>query len=104
MVKLLVAVMLVESSGGLIGDKGKSWGPMQIQMCVVKDVNRHYHTRFTAVDRLDIVKSRQMFILYTNMYGAKTNEERARMWNGGPKGHKHNCTLKYWTRVVRRMH
>jgi hypothetical protein len=107
---LFVAIVSVESSGGkhLIGDQGRSVGPAQIQEIVVRDVNRIAGTHYTASDRFDFAKSREMFRIYTDHYGKKygvpvTDEVRARIWNGGPNGPNKASTEKYWAKVKSRL-
>lgn len=29
----------------------------------------------------------------------KSDEEKARKWNGGPSGHRNKATIKYWEKV-----
>ena len=100
--------MLVESGGDVdaIGDGGDAVGCLQIHMCVIVDVNRVYGTNFTSQDRYDKFKSFTIAELYLTHYASvkrlghePTLEEYARMWNGGPNGHKKDSTIKYWQKV-----
>ena len=51
-------------------------------------VHRRYMTRYCTERRL----------------GRKpTDQDRARMWNGGPNGHRKSATLKYWDKVEKAM-
>jgi len=107
MIALFVAIAIVESGGNpnAVGDNGLAVGIVQIQPCVVADCNewlrRHKHkTRFTLKDRRSITKSYQMFVIYLNRWASgKSQEHKARCWNGGPKGHTKKATLSYWRRV-----
>jgi hypothetical protein len=40
---------------------------------------------------------------YWERYGARTDEHRARVWNGGPKGMKKAATVAYWNKVRREL-
>jgi hypothetical protein len=102
---LIAAISAVESSGNpdAIGDHGQAVGLLQIRMCVVQDVNRHYVMRFTAMDRFSPEKSKAIFRLYCQMYGCKTAEDRARTWNGGPTGPLKRRTAAYWKKVQKYM-
>ena len=41
--------------------------------------------------------------LYWKRYGAVTNEQKARMHNGGPRGMQKDATLEYWQKVQEAM-
>jgi hypothetical protein len=43
--------------------------------------------------------SERVMLAYWKRYGATTDEQRARMHHGGPKGHLKSSTLDYWERV-----
>jgi len=111
--KLLTALIAVESSGNdrAIGDNGKSHGCLQIGKAVVMDVNQRRRGKRLPEykwpsDCYDREKSKTICREYLAIYctpkrlGHKpTLEDAARMWNGGPNGHKKTATLKYWTKV-----
>lgn len=111
--KLIPLLLLVESSGDLHappGDGGKSWGCMQIQACVVDDVNRVYSLTYKHRDVKDPHKAVEICRLYLLHYGgvyrsqtgrAPTMEVFARIYNGGPDGWRERATLKYWKKVKR---
>ena len=110
---LIAAIITVESGGdcGAVGDNGASVGPMQIQMCVVKDVNEYLRAPvFGSDDRRDLEASKYMFGVYMNRYATKkrlgrepTAEDVSRIWNGGPNGYKKEATVKYWNKVEKEM-
>jgi soluble lytic murein transglycosylase-like protein len=103
---LLDAIKQVESSGNAkaIGDGGKAVGAYQIHAAVITNVNRKYGTKYTLKDRTDPHKSRQICKLYLTMYGKGLSQiELARVWNGGPKGHKKTATLGYAKKIERAM-
>lgn len=71
---------------------------------VIDDVNDHYGTSYTAADRSDLAKARELYRLYLQRYGRAfynrhgrnpTDEEYWRMWNGGPKWYSNPKTLAY---------
>ena len=79
---------------------------MQIWKSVVDDVNKYSKVKYTYADRYDKVKSYEMFKLYIGHYATEkrlgrkpTNEDMARIWNGGPNGYKKTSTIKYWNKV-----
>tara|TARA_R110000796_G_scaffold97782_3_gene205024 strand:- start:769 stop:1305 length:537 start_codon:yes stop_codon:yes gene_type:complete len=79
-------------------------GCLQIRKCMVDDVNRilqkqKLSQRFTYDDRWNRYKSLQMFEVYCEYYNLNTNEERARSWNGGPRGMNNPSTVQYWGKV-----
>jgi len=86
------------------GDGGASWGILQIQLNVIKDVNRKYGTNYIHRDAFDITCAEEIFELYTRMWTehleekqgrAATDEDIVRIWNGGPQGWRRASTLKY---------
>lgn len=107
------SVAMVESSlrSDAVGDHGEAVGLMQIHPQVIEDVNRRFlprgHAPFKVADRLDPKKSMEIFDLYTAGWiglkglpdGMSMAEAKARTWNGGPNGPKHDATLAYWNRV-----
>lgn len=111
---LIKALIWVESGGNdyAIGDThlaDKAYGPLQIREPVCIDVNRKYGTDHLAQDCLgnrllseDIC--RKYLGMYANPYLLRrpvTDEDRARIWNGGPNGYKKWSTQLYWWRVKR---
>ena len=97
------AIELVESGGRAkaVGDGGKAVGILQIHPVVVDDVNRILgETKYGLQDRTSVVKSREMFWVYTQHYSKDASREViARRWNGGPKGDKKEATAAYWRKV-----
>lgn len=115
--KLLTALIAVESSGNdsALGDNGNSHGCLQIGWAVVADVNKARERRgapaFTfPKDTYDRTKAKAICREYLNIYCTEkrlgrepTQEDAARMWNGGPNGHKKVATEKYWAKVQREL-
>jgi len=100
---LFDALWQVEASGELEpedGDDGKSIGPYQIQRAYWQDARMPDGT-YEDCRRKDYAE--RVMIRYWERYGAKTDEERARQHNGGPRGHKKKSTLPYWEKVKRGM-
>ncbi len=87
---LVDAIIKVESNGDLyaIGDKtlvDKAYGCMQIRKGVCTDVNKVYGTSYKPQDtlgnrELSIDLFNKYFTIYTDN---KTDEQKARAWNGG---------------------
>ena len=113
-VKILVYILILIESGGndqAIGDNGRAVGCLQIHSCVIEDVNRIYGTTYTLKDRFLRSKSLEIFAHYINYYCTKkrlgyepTAMDFARIWNGGPNGHKKTATLPYWNKVITEYH
>lgn len=101
--KLINALVKVESKGvrTATGDKGRAVGVLQIHKGVIDDVNRQLKTKYTYADRWNEAKSMEICRKYLLIYGGKnaTDEKYARIWNGGPQGHKKISTRKYWSKV-----
>ena len=110
--RLIPALIAVESGGNdrAVGDSGKAKGALQIWDVVIKDVNRVYGTRYVHDDAFDRTHAVTICKKYLAIYcterrlgRAPTLEDAARMWNGGPNGHKKSVTLPYWEKVARRL-
>ena len=108
--RLLPALSKVESNGNprAVGDSGKAYGELQIWSVVVQDVNRAHGTRYTHRDAFDPAKARDICRRYLAIYAtpkrlgrAPTMEDAARIWNGGPNGHRKSATEKYWHKVAK---
>lgn len=106
--RLLPALIAVESSGrdDAVGDNGKAYGPLQIHAILVADVNRIHGTSYRHRDAFDRDTAIEIARLYLSHYctaqrlgRTPTNEDAARMWNGGPNGHRKKATLGYWAKV-----
>ena len=105
---LINAIIKVESNDNVnaIGDNGKAVGCMQIWKVVVDDVNKVSKLKYNYNDRFNKEKSIEIFKLYINKYAiakrlgrTPTNEDMARIWNGGPNGFKKAGTKQYWLKV-----
>jgi hypothetical protein len=107
---LAAAIITVESGGNdlAIGDGGRSVGAYQISRGTVSDVNRIYGTRFSWTGMTNREHAGTVFRLYVSTYCTErrlgrtpTEQDVARVWNGGPLGHTRKSTAAYWKRVKR---
>ena len=107
--ELAKAVHQVESSGRtggkIIGDNGKAIGPLQIHFENWKDAtdfDKSIGGKYS--DCHDLKYSQLIFDAYLRRYGkGKSAEERARIWNGGPKGNEKSATKRYWKEVKKNL-
>lgn len=111
--KSLVQALIEVESGGddnAIGDlhlTQKAYGCLQIRQPVCIDVNKINGTTLKATDMLgrrDL--SIDTYNKYMAIYATEkalgrtvTDQDRARIWNGGPTGWKRSTTLSYWKKV-----
>ena len=96
------AIHQVETSGrtgGIIGDQGRSYGPLQVSRAAWQDsrVGGRYE------DVADLAVATEVLRRYLTRYApsalATGNwEVCARVWNGGPRGMS-RATLGYWRKV-----
>lgn len=109
---LVEALIQVESGGNdkAIGDLhliDKAYGCLQIRKPVCTDVNKALKTSYKAQDMLgNRSLSIQIFNAYMDLYATSkalgrpvTDQDRARIWNGGPSGWKRTSTKVYWDKV-----
>ena len=108
--RLIDALVKVESNGNprAVGDNGKALGILQIWAVVVQDVNEVSRVKYTHADAFDPAKARAICRAYLARYATAkrlgrepTDEDYARIWNGGPNGHNKPSTLKYWHKVAK---
>ena len=108
---LLAAVMMTESGGrNITGDGGRAVGPLQVHAGAVADVNRAFGTHYRHADMADREKAGAVFDRYLWLYATPkrigrpvTDEDRARIWNGGPDGWRRKATAGYWAKVKAKM-
>lgn len=98
------AVCMVESGGDPYvksGDGGRAVGIAQIHKICVDDCNRIMGKRkWSYADRQNPAKAFAMFKVYVRYYAPEGGPEQwARIWNGGPQGHKKAATRVYWSKV-----
>ena len=103
---LITALIAVESGGRdmAIGDGNRARGPLQINAAVVEDVNRYHGTHYTWIGMTNRAAARKVCELYLDKWAkGKTDQDAARIWNGGPTGPSKTATKAYWRRVERQI-
>ena len=97
--RLFNAIRQVESAGDdkAVGDGGKSVGPYQTGLAAFIDGggSRGDYPRLAY----DKNATEAVMLRYWARYGAVTDEAKARIWNGGPRGMTKTATLAYWQKV-----
>lgn len=113
--RLITALIVAESGGDdspTPGDQDKkhwAYGCLQIRQPCVDDVNRVYGTKYKSKDchgnrELSVWICQKYLEIYATekLIGRKpTDEDRARIWNGGPTGYKKSSTKAYWIDKVK---
>ena len=107
-VKLLAAMCEVESNGDCskVGKVGEL-GCYQIRECFWIDALEHDPSIGGEYeDVIDREYAERCIYAYWDRYATEkrlgrpvTDEDRARMHNGGPNGHKKTSTIKYWNKI-----
>lgn len=101
---LLAAIVAIESGGNdhARGDHGTAFGAYQASAAAIRDVNRAHGTHYTTRDMTNRAAATFVFNGYVNLYATPerlgrpvTDEDRARIWNGGPDGWRRRATLPY---------
>jgi hypothetical protein len=106
--QLLSAIARVESdcNPSAIGDAGKAIGIYQIHRAYWQDAVDHDPSIGGEYkDCFNPEYARRIVIAYMNRYAPAnaSDETFARIHNGGPSGHKKSATLKYWSKVKKKM-
>ena len=108
--KIINALIQIESAGNdnAYCVEEDAVGALQIRRTMVRDVNRilrrqKSNQRYTYEDRWNRQKSIEMFNIYCNHYNLVTPEEKARCWNGGPRGLQKLSTKRYWEKVKKQL-
>ena len=110
---LLNAICEVESGcvSTAVGDDGKAIGSYQIWECYWKDAIE-FDSSIGGVyeDCYDEKYAKKIVRAYMKRYATKkrlgrevTDEDRARIHNGGPNGWKRKSTLSYWENVKEKL-
>lgn len=83
--------------GPIFGDDGEACGPLQIHYRCWKDATEHDPSIGGQYRNCqDLAYALSIFRAYMDRYGqGKTDRQKARIWNGGPKGHLKDATLNY---------
>lgn len=106
--RLLDAIKVVESGGdcNAVGDGGRAIGPYQIHRAYWEDACQHDPSLRSGryQDCRDPVYARRVVVAYLKRYAkGKTEEQMARIHNGGPSGWKKAATKGYWFKVKKQM-
>ena len=92
-----------------IGDNGKSIGIFQIQkICWLDATNFNKTTGGKYENCFGIEYSKKIVKAYLNRYCSRAIENNdfetmARIWNGGPFGHRKESTKKYWDKIKKEL-
>lgn len=104
--RILNAIRQVETGGcknpsEAVGDGGKAIGPFQIHKAYWQDAVEHDPSiGGVYADCKNEAYARQIVIAYLSRYCKSWSDENvARIHNGGPSGHKRKSTVKYWRKV-----
>lgn len=102
---LIEAIRQVESGGNdsAVGDQGRSRGCYQIQAGYWRDATEYGRVTWPYSLVTSRPHAEQVIRWYWQRYHADTDEKRARIHNGGPRGHLKSATLGYWRRVQEAM-
>ena len=108
MTDVLAAIRIVESNDDpdAVGDGGDSIGCYQIQKCYWLDAKEFSDLGGTYLDCYNRGYADRTVRFYMARYATErrlgrevTQEDVARIHNGGPNGYKKECTKKYWKKV-----
>lgn len=102
---LLSALIAIESNGNDLA-KGRhgELGALQIKPILVRDVNRIMGTSYVHAQVTNRATATFIANAYLSHYGRNLSDESlARIWQGGPKGHKRSATRAYGKRVMREL-
>lgn len=102
------AIRQVETRGdsNAVGDNGKAIGSFQIWRTYWQDAVEHDKSIGGKYeDCKNDVYAKRIILAYWDRYAPKdaTDEQLARIHNGGPKGHTRSGTLKYWKKVKKEL-
>ena len=108
MTDVLAAIRIVESNDDpdAVGDGGDSIGCYQIQKCYWLDAKEFSDLDGTYLDCYNRGYADRTVRFYMARYATErrlgrevTQEDIARIHNGGPNGYKKECTKKFWKKV-----
>ena len=102
---LLSALIQIESGGNdLARGRHGELGALQIKPILVRDVNRIMGTHYAHAQVTNRAVSTFIAQSYLAHYGQNLSDESlARIWQGGPKGHRKTSTRAYARRVMREL-
>jgi len=100
------AIIMVEShkNPSAYNEGESAAGIGQIRPIVISDLHRIGYVNWSNEDRWCPQSSKRIFNKYTSYWISRMNledtyENRARIWNGGPRGYEKQSTIKYWSKV-----
>ena len=103
---LLAAMAQVESGGDddALNVSERARGRYQLRPIYVRDVNRILELRgaemrYKLGDAHVQHLAEEMMLIYWEWYGMRSDEQKARSHNGGPRGPEKDSTLEYWNKV-----
>ena len=112
--RLLDAICTVESNcdDDAVGDNGNAIGAYQIWHSYWKDATDFDKSIGGSYqDCKNSEYSRKIVLAYWSRYAIinrvgeeVTDEDRARIHNGGPNGFKKNSTIRYWDKIKNELH
>ena len=103
--KIMNAIIQVESCGDQNARRGNSLGILQITPILVRECNdilkrKGSKKKYTLSDRLNVKKSKEMFILIMNQYNKAGSANAAcRIWNSGINSKSVNHG--YWKKFLK---
>lgn len=101
---LLLSALIAVESGGNDRAEGRhgELGALQIKPILVRDVNRIMGTHYAHRQMTNRAIATFIAQAYLAHYGQNLSDESlARIWQGGPSGHKRSATRAYGKRVMR---
>jgi hypothetical protein len=107
--RVVPALIQVESGGDdyAINYREEAVGCLQIRRLALADFNAHHRNeRYEHHDMFERAKAVRVCRWYLSYWGTRNEsspvpsaEKLARIWNGGPSGHRKPTTLPYWEKV-----
>ena len=110
--KVLDAIRIVESNNNpnAVGDNGNAIGVYQIWKSYWKDATERSSIGGKYLDCYDADYADRIVRAYMDRYATEkrlgrtiTQEDIARIHNGGPNGYKKDATIKYWEKVKKEL-
>jgi hypothetical protein len=101
--RLFAAIRQVESGDRwwVVNVYEHAYGPYQCREMAWRDGGGSPEEWPTGA--FDAGKTEAVMRRYWHRYGAVTDEQKARIWNGGPRGMKKRATKRYWRKVQEAM-
>lgn len=105
--KVILAIMRQESNDGKELYSSAVWenavGILQIRPVMLNEVNNILgFKKYVLNDRLDSLKSIEMFMVFQKKYNPNMDlEQAARKWNGGDRGMNKSTTIAYY-KIIKR--